>query len=161
MPFEVSFVDESTSLEHHGVMGMKWGVRKDRKPQGYQSKRAAKRQAKLEQKAVKKFNENFSKNWTKSYNKAADKQNADLDRINAKHKQQDFKDINPGGDNSHVDAKTRKAWNKYVTECGDAWVKNYSETLLSDFGEHPTLGKEWVERAPFMDSYSGWKVEED
>ena len=29
MAFEVKSIDESTALEHYGVMGMKWGVRKD------------------------------------------------------------------------------------------------------------------------------------
>lgn len=37
MAFEVKSIDESTALEHYGVMGMKWGVRKDGKPQGFQS----------------------------------------------------------------------------------------------------------------------------
>lgn len=34
MAFEVKSIDESAALEHYGVMGMKWGVRKDRKSGG-------------------------------------------------------------------------------------------------------------------------------
>ena len=32
---DLKAVPMSEALEHHGVKGMKWGVRKDGKPQGY------------------------------------------------------------------------------------------------------------------------------
>lgn len=57
MALEVKSIDESTALEHYGVMGMKWGVRKDGKPQGFQppkSKRQAKKMIKGAAKAYRK-----------------------------------------------------------------------------------------------------------
>lgn len=139
-------------LEHYGVMGMKWGVRKDR--------RTAKKAEKRKKTAVKKFNQSYNKGWAQAYNKAADKNEKNIAEINKKYEKYDFRGL-PTRNPSAVDSKTRKAWNNYVQEQSDAWVKTYSDVLLSEFGEHPEMGKAWVEKAPFMDTFSGYKIHED
>lgn len=190
---------ENLYLMHHGVKGMKWGVRryqnadgsltpagkrkaaKDRykkdlrdaaarqadrdtkRKQPYYrmldpqhkkdiknaEERRAKEDPKFQKKLLKKrekkateFSADYSKRWTDLYNKAADKQNAELDRINAKYKDKDIRDWSKG-DGA-----------KYVREVGKAWKKNYEDVLLSEMGEHPTLGKEWVKNAMFYDMYN-------
>lgn len=153
MTMFVNGVDESSALEHYGVKGMKWGVRKDQ--------RAAKKAEKAKQAQVKKFNSRYKQGWVKAYNKAADKNEKNIAEINEKYKKHDFSKVDPAGNNKGVDTKTKKAWNNYVQEQADAWRKTYSDVLLSEIGEHPEVGKAWVKEAPFMDSFSGYKIDED
>lgn len=126
---------------HHGVKGMKWGVRKDK----YKSmSRADRKNTRKTYKAQKRFERNVSENWHKSYNKAAEIHNEELKKINEK-----YKDANLNRE------KPLKIDRDYVKAVNKTWVETYSKVLLQDFGTEPiSKGKEWVKKAPFMNMYN-------
>lgn len=107
-------------LYHHGVKGMKWGVRRK-----LQDKKAAKKLAK----AQKEWDDNVEKNWHKAYNKAADEAEVAAKEINKKYEKYDFSDLS--------DPKTKAVHDKYVEEYMKKWdallQKNYDEM----FGKRP------------------------
>lgn len=157
---------ENTYLAHHGIKGVKWGVRRTPEQLGHrvvssmQRRREAKaveKKKRQTEKATKAFEENYARNWTKSYNKAADRQNIAIQKADEKYKDYDFRKIHDGT----ADRETKKAWNRYCSELGASWTKNYNRTLLEDFGEHPTMGKKWVDRAIKLVDYDVLKVDED
>lgn len=88
------------------------------------------------------FESKYSENWLDSYNRAADEGNKMLDRVNAKYKDVDFS--KPENEN---------AYKEYLHECADGWEKAYGDILLQDFGEHPQLGKDWLQNALFYGMY--------
>ena len=86
----VAHYDDSNYLEHYGVKGMKWGVRKDGKPQGYQGGKSSRKKSKSSisgmldpekrakrrlEKAQKKFRVNQTKAKAAAYEKASQKSN--------------------------------------------------------------------------------------
>ena len=92
-----------------------------------------------------KFGRNYEENdnWLNSYNAAVRKFNPELEKINKRW-----------GDDTNVQ-KDRKTWVKYIREVGKTWTKIYSEQLLNDFGEHPAMGKDWVQLAFSYGMYDG------
>jgi hypothetical protein len=100
-------------LEHHGVKGMKWGVRKD---QGHEGERA---KTKAIEKADRKFEKkaNTVSTFIDLHNRAAQLSNSrDVDRINNKpqYKDADFTEDSP----------LRR---KYYKEHADSYLKNLNQ----------------------------------
>ena len=135
----MTFYQYPDYMYHHGVKGMKWGVRRAQKKQA----RMEAKQQKKNKKEQRKFQSNVSKNWTKSYNKATDKFNVDLHKINDKYKDDKFDD----------EFSTERG-QQYIKELSSTWKKHYSQALLEDFGPEPiSKGKDWVKNMPMMDDY--------
>ena len=124
-------------LYHHGIKGMKWGVRRTQSQLGHDTGRTnskkSKRQLKAEAKQLKKdqkeWDKNFNKNWTKAYNKAADESTKIADQVNKKYEKFDFSDLS--------DPKVKKAYDQYIEEYMSQWEdllqRNYDEM----FGKRP------------------------
>lgn len=73
-------------LAHFGVLGMKWGVRKDRSGSGRSGKSESGRASKEDIKWSKRINPNKPKNWMRMYNAAASDINNALPGLNKKPK---------------------------------------------------------------------------
>lgn len=124
-------------LYHHGIKGMKWGVRRTQSQLGHDTSgtnsKKSKRQLKAEAKQLKKdqkaWDKNFNKNWTKAYNKAADESTKIADQVNKKYEKFDFSDLS--------DPKVKKAYDQYIEEYMSQWEdllqRNYDEM----FGKRP------------------------
>ena len=82
----------------------------------------------------------YQMGWADSYNKAADAFNSKLEKINDKWGDTDF---------DYDDAANLK----YTMEVANAWKEAYGDVLIKDYGEHPYLGKEWINNAFGYDQF--------
>ena len=138
-------------LQHYGVKGMKWGVRRAEKRQAKAERRAERKK----QKAQKKFRHNVNRGWIGAYNKATDEFNSKIDAVNKKYS---GTNLNKPAKNS----KERKRNREYIQEVGKLWTDSYSKALIDGFGPEPiSNGKDWVKNMPFMDTYSSLLDEYD
>ena len=125
----------------------------ERKKQKEAAKNERKKQKQLKKDVVK-FEDNYNKNWVNAYNKATDNFNLKLADINSKY---DAGNFGRAWDHpEELDNATRKKFVNYVSEVGETWNNEYTSVLLEDFGDHPTLGKQWTKNAPFMNQYNDY-----
>ena len=123
-------------LQHWGVKGMKWGVRRYQNKDGTLTAAGKKRYQK-------KFEKEVKKNWMKTYSRSSDEFNRKLDNINEKYKDDDFRE-----------GYSTKRGRQYINEISSSWKNIYAKNLREDFGDSPVYGKKWVETAPLMDMYA-------
>lgn len=120
-------IEEDDFLQHFGVKGMQWGVRKDSSsaPTGRQAKKLAK--------ADKKWQKNIytMKGAVKVHNATAERMNRDLPAFNerARTKYPNSDIINKP---NHKDTKA------YLKEYGDLVVKNTAEAIKEVHGSSPS-----------------------
>ena len=111
--------EDNSDISHHGVKGMKWGVRKSE----YRSmSRKDRKQTRKDYRDAKRYRRNVYKNFVSIHNSAADRFDPELDKMNKRY--------------DHL-ADTRETYNNYLNEYKNAWNKMLVSEAIAQVGSMP------------------------
>lgn len=120
--------NQSQTLAHFGIFGMRWGVRRFQNEDGTLTEEGRRRYLIGKDS---KGNSTFGERSFQMYNEVADRANRDLGRINKKY-----------GDLSKDDAKNLQ----YTKELRDIWQNHFKDVLAKDIGTDRSSieGQKWL-----------------
>ena len=146
-------------IQHHGIKGQKWGIRRYQNKDGTltaagkkraekQEAKIAKKEAKAEARAQRKlqfkqdmWEYDVKDSWLVAYNKAADEINSKMNDFNKEWDEKGVDFDNPKSD----------SYKAYTKAYCDLWNDIYTKQLDATFGKAPIdNGKAWCERVPMF-----------
>lgn len=156
------YYEKDNYLEHHGIIGQKWGIRRYQNPDGSLTDAGKKRYYKSdgtltkagERENTKRLNE-YQRNWYKSYNAASNRFNSKINEINERHPS-GARGEKYGWDSSGNIDYHLKAGQDYIKEIDSTWRAIYSDEIKKHHKASLTTGYDWIANTYGMDMYSDY-----
>ena len=148
MVFSSYWIDDPDNvIEHYGIKGMKWGVRKSE----YKSmSRKDRKQTRKDYREARRYRRHVFDRTTSIHNSAADRFDPELDKMNKRY-------------GEHL-TDTRETYNNYLNEYKDTWNKMLVSEAIAQVGSMPKrvtsdeilalMPTSWNNKT--VDSYMGW-----